>query len=1148
MATPFKFIYSNRPEIGLVDRFDLSEIYTDDQRYALSNILLNPDGLDEIFNLAKDGLTKEDIRTMGGLNRPVIHSLGISDRTLSAVSFDLSQQITTDKAIGQPGKQSFTNNSVSDNVIVFHGGIAAKKIEYNFLDENGSIRTTTVPTSKESLFNSIKNSQGRYTTVSYPGLFRIRRRSHVNQINLNRKLLLERGSIIESPTDRLNIPVYMRTPSNTSPGVSLLQCYATKNSPIVLPVKIFNSATIVFSRASATSASPGFVFGWELKRKSDLALVRSGLVNTVGDVKDAEIPINVTGTIGNGADCLLYVYLDANVVTSAKLANIGLTELSGGQDIGLVGFNSLKELDISNNNLSTIPTWLKTLHSTLEKLNIRGNAFWNNGIVSFFDYQNLSGAGITGAETSISAPNISIAQVLGYSGWADTGKISAYDGALSSVQDKAGTLYVNERKNALAGSTTVVTNFANGFRPFTKLYELNVGSSARMVNPDFSKLFPALRTIVMDSPNEDSPKVAWGLIPKLNNTGGLVAINISGHNGRLGGSIKYLGSTTSWNSSDTDAVKRQFIGQFKVTSINCSSRGNGSYFGGVCTEDDGSIPTTTVDGAPKYHHITSGSASQAWSSWLEESQYINFHRNDVALRLAKGGTLTWSKLGGIDINWAGDYGTRDKIRYNHTVGAGTQEAVDVLNAPQMTYIDAYRGGWAGKIFSIRGAKRLQNIQIGANNWEGYTDSDGRQYILPIDFVDTATTTSSSDLRSLKIYANINGSQKDLEFRQDDFEDLPRLTRVEIGESFMTGKFPSIYTNSLTTGYNISIWMQNSRFRDLSSLGSAVTSRVALIYAPIQGSGVGGALLPNFKSSGVNTTLYYVSFNSSLSSRYPSNWHVQSLRNKVIVSLTNGTVETIAPSVTWTSRNNLNTSNATSEKLYHSSPGSYNPFSQVMVGDIVSGAGVPEGTRVTQIDRNLLYIYVNSPVTLSSVSLSFTRAGQDITDYFSNHTAMDEIYLSDCRLIGSVPTFSGATKLRNIDLASNLFTSYVLGTLKNITGVTTGSNATPRLRYVSLERNALSVQSIRWLISDMHDIAVYFATKRIRPNIKLRILATKLNPTTSDYQNYQSNEIFTESTTVTNPDGSTITIPDPLEVKFNQMGQGRLYPGFSIELF
>jgi hypothetical protein len=220
----------------------------------------------------------------------------------------------------------------------------------------------------------------------------------------------------------------------------------------------------------------------------------------------------------------------------------------------------------------------------------------------------------------------------------------------------------------------------------------------------------------------------------------------------------------------------------------------------------------------------------------------------------------------------------------------------------------------------------------------------------------------------------------------------------------------------------------------------------------------------------------------------------------------------------------------------------------MVGDIVSGGGVPSDTRVTQIDRNGLYIYVNNAVSLTSAALTFTRAGQDITDYFSNHTILDDLYLVNCRLTGTVPTFSGATRLRIVNLSNNLFTSYTLGTLKNITGVNSGSNSTPALRYFYLERNALSVQSIRWLISDMHDIAVYFAAKGIRPTIDLKLLASKLNPVTMDYQNYQRSEIFTEEQTITNDAGDTFTIPDPLEVKFNQMGQGRLYPGFKIELF
>jgi hypothetical protein len=200
-----KFLQANRSEIGLVDGFDLSEIYTRDSRFALSNMLLDPDGLDQIYKLSADGLTKEDIRTVGGLEQPLIHSLGISDRVLEAVSNDLSNQITTDRPIGEPGKQSFVGETQSDNVVVFAGGIAANKIEYSFLDENGELRTTTVPTSRESLFDSIKNEEGLFETASYPGLFRIRRRSHVNQIKLSSTMLIEKSVVIESP------PIFLRS-------------------------------------------------------------------------------------------------------------------------------------------------------------------------------------------------------------------------------------------------------------------------------------------------------------------------------------------------------------------------------------------------------------------------------------------------------------------------------------------------------------------------------------------------------------------------------------------------------------------------------------------------------------------------------------------------------------------------------------------------------------------------------------------------------------------------------------------------------------------------------------------------------------------------------------------------------------------------
>ena len=1150
MSDFFKFLQQNRPEIGLVDRYDLSEIYDSDERLALTNLLLNPEGFDQIYGLARDGLTKEDIRTAGGLDKSVIHSLGISDWTLSDVSYFLSQQVTTDKAIGEPGKHSFSSPSLSDNVIVFQGGIAAKKIEYSFLDENGEVRTTTVPTSRQSLFDSSKNADGQYTSVSYPGLFRIRRRSHLYELRLAPNLLIEKGSIVESPTDTLKIPTYMKTLANSSPSVVNLQCYATKNSPLVLPVKIFNSATLSFSRLNATSNSPAFVYGWELKRQSDLQMARTETVNSSGAVSTVSITINTAGTICNGVDSLLYVYLDPTVVTVANLSGLGMTEQAG-RDIGLVGFDSLKELDISGNNLSTLPVWLKTLHSTLEKLNIRNNTFWNNGIVSFFDWQQPP-SGVTGASSGGGEPNVTLTQVLGYSGWNNAGKIAGYDGTYGTARDSAtGALYKNQRNISVNGGTAPIVDIANGFRPFTALTELNLGSTVRLANPDFSKLFPNLKTLSIDALDNTSPRALYGLIPKLNNTGGTMGINLYGHYGDAGGSIRYLGDTITWNTASASAVKAQFIGQFKFSEFNIDSGGGDGWFGGICTTDaelGTSIPATTVDGLNKYSFVATGTAADAWSGWLAETQYLGIHNRDIAFRIASGTSLDWKKLRTVDCTYCGTRQTFNKVKYNGSVGVGTETSTDVLTATQLSRVEAWRAGWYGKLFSIDRAESLSYLQAGANNWEGYTTSTGEQYLLPVNFAKNATAESYQKLSALYLHGIILSSSRDLEFRQDDLENLPRISTFYIGDSYITGKFPAVYDNTQNTaGVTFNTWIQNCRFRDLSALGSSQTSRVGSIYGPSNGTGVGGSLLPNFNASSSNNTLSYVNLDGTLSSTYGQNWFVSANRQKLIDPLISGSTEDTTPGVTWASRNNNNTASEPSEKIYQSAPGTFQIDSQVMVGDIVLSSGTDIG-RVAQIDRGNQFIYLNTPANLTGATLTFRRAGQDISSFFSNHSALDQVYLQSVRATGTIPQFTNCRALRFVYLNNNLLTTYLAGTLKNITGVAVNINSSPLLRRFYLEENALTKESVKNIINDVHDIAVYFKSKNIRPNFIIGLYSTNYNSANKAYQNWTRSEIFDQSSTTTNAAGEAVTIPDPLETKFNQLGTGGTYPGITIQLF
>ena len=215
----------------------------------------------------------------------------------------------------------------------------------------------------------------------------------------------------------------------------------------------------------------------------------------------------------------------------------------------------------------------------------------------------------------------------------------------------------------------------------------------------------------------------------------------------------------------------------------------------------------------------------------------------------------------------------------------------------------------------------------------------------------------------------------------------------------------------------------------------------------------------------------------------------------------------------------------------------------MVGDnVIQGGNVI--ARVTQVDRSHSFIYVDTNLSLSNQSLTFRRRGQDISGYFNNHFNLGQVYLDNCKLVGNIPRFEGCTLLQVVTLNNNVLSGYVTGTFKNITGVAVDILSAPRLRVFNANNNAFTISAIRSMISDLHDVAVYFSGKNIRINIRVRLLGTKLNTTTGQYQNWTRSEIFNQ----TSSSGGGNTIPDSLETKFNQLGPGSLYPGITIELF
>ena len=1205
----FSFLQQTRSPIGLVDQYNLSEIYDSDQRDALENLLLNPDGLDEIYNLSKGSppVIKEDIRLIGGLKSPVIESLGLFDETRPAISYDLSTQVRVGADIGEPGKQSYISPSQSDNVIVYQGGLAAKNIEYTYLDLDGEVKTTSVSTSRESLFNSQMNDDGNFTSASYPGLIRIRRRGHFNQLKLNAKLFVTKGAITETPNAIMKIPTFMRTNANTSPNVSTLEAYATKNSPLEIPIKVLGTGS--FNLGTVTPQSEAYFFGFEIKRKSDNAVVMTrvyegnGVAQKPVDLGDNGQTFNLSGTIGDNQDCILSIYCAPSIIKMINLSGLNIRE-NAGKDIGLVGFDNLEEVYLNQNDLKNIPTWLKVNYKTLKVLNLKNNSFWNNGPVEFFDHQDSIGKdGSHGG----SAPLLSGTQILSYSGHRDSsstaagvdtnGKIEFYEGLLSTVVDGSeaknsttdATKFIKGRARDVAGSSSIDidSDGSTGFRVFSALETLQIGSSFRIRNADFSKIFPNLLNIDFRRTGDGGER-CLGSLPRINNNGNTAGISYNMHHqDNCGGNMRWVGSVPTFLNVAGD--QSQFIGKFKMKAwdtLRCGLfAGSSIMSGGICTDNDmitaGKVADVNQDGLKKYSLAAggvNGAASIAWSEWLASLETINLWRNDCAFNIAEGNkTLNWDRLRSIQISYSGSYGTRQKVKYNQTkdgtnaYGAGDLDAYDILYADSLQKIDAWSSGWGGRIFSIKDAESLTTLNVGFTNWRGYLDNDGSKYVLPNNFVDRSQKTNLAEqhpLRRFSIHYLQGGSTEELQFRADEFRDMSNVNSFEIRESYFWGEFPAFCNESQTTE-TVNTWLNANRFYDLSQLGTDKNNRFGTIWAPNQGISRGGAIIPNFETSNPNSKLYNVQFYNALYPTYDASWNVSSKAATRVFSALHGVpgVPTsqgsndpvawgsvsaerngIPGSVTFTAKNRAKV--AGSSRILFASDSNALLLKYVRVGDNIYAAasgGSPIG-RVHQVKNGPdAYIVVEENKGWNNKDLYFQRAGIQVANYWNDCTNLRWLYFQNCSMVGRIPEFEGNSgKMERVRFQNNLFTTYVPGTLANLSGQAVGKTNRPRLREFNLSYNPLSITSIRDIIEDAHSMAQFHNNNFYTITIDLR--NTKANISEGTFSNYTLDEIFYNGTSGNS--GSTppvLPTPDPLLSKFNQLGSGNLYSKINIKL-
>ncbi len=1157
----FSFLQQTRSPIGLVDQYNLSEIYQSDQREALENLLLNPEGLDQIAGLSDQGLLKEDIRLIGGLESPVIFSLGLFDEVKPKISFELSTYVRVGDPIGEPGKHSYIIGSQSDNIITVHGGLGAKNIEYNYLDLEGNVKTTSVSTSRESLFNSQANDDGEYTEASFPGLLRVRRRGHFNEIKLGKKLFVEKTGITESPGAVMKIPTYMQTVANPTPSATVLEAYATKNSPLEIPIK--KLGTISFSIGTGVAQTESYYFGFEIKRKSDgTAVVSKPNLDSGGGNKPASynVSFNLNGTIGNNVDCILSIYCTPALVTDLNLSGLGIKE-DMGKDIGLVGFDQLKVVNLSSNGLQNIPVWLKTNYKTLTSLDLSGNPYHNNGPLRYFDWQESPGKSGSSGGT---APILSATQVLCYSGFRAssaggntdaTGKYTGYDGTLDTVRDSADNLFKQVRHNDIDGDTSCVINESNGFRVFTALTSLTLRSSFDLINADFSKVFPNLTNINLSYSGRYS---VFGNIPKIHNNEDSAGISYNLSSQRYSsGNIRWMGSVPEYATT----ADVQFIGRFKMKSWNTYYAP--SLSGGICTDASmlgGKVANVGQDGLNKYSLAATGKYAEAWDGWLNNLEYLNLYYTDIAFNIAEGSSLEWKKLKTITIHYTGSLGTRRKVKYNTGVAAGTTAASDILNAPSLTNISAYSSGWGGKIFSIKNAKALKSLSVGYNDWEGYSDVAGNEYVLPSNFVeDTLVTANHGALENLTLRSLISGGSKDLQFRFNEFEKMSNLTFLSIYDSYFFGVFPSFNKDNSKA---ITAYLRNNRFYDLENLSTSKNTRFRTIWAPYQGINRGGALLPSFGAETANnqSKLYNVQFYNSLFSKYPPSWNDNtSKRGEICFEAMFGADGTPSsygitadrngvPGETFTSKNLAGTA-GTSQFLF---PTTDNAQLQgyIRVGDKVYTAatgGSPVGT-VAQVKNGAgARLVLKEAKNYTNKTLYFQRSCQNVTGFFSGCKSLRYLYLQNCSLGATVPTFKGSNgMLERARLQNNLFAKYVPGTLDNISGKAVGKTGRPNLREFNLSSNPLTKTSIRDIISDAYDMAVHHNNQFYTLYINLR--STKANIAGGTLSNYTLTEIFDQGSP---GNGSSVppisATPDPLLTKFNQMGSGNKYSRIIILL-
>jgi hypothetical protein len=1063
-----------RPEIGLLadGSQNLSDIFSPDRRRALSNILINPENLN-LINRLSESVSREDLRTASGLSTLLLPSLHLLDEVFNKKIKD----ILNDSTIFASPKFSLgtdaENPSLSGafvrvpNVIIFNGSLQCESVEYriNTLGESLFVsperRFTSISVSRTSLFNTEQwevgsGREGYFKESSYPGTVRVRRRSHVNQIEIPLNLYIPRPTITESPSHTITLNVDNGNTGTTIP----LKLLATKNTPLKIPCRM---ATGSVKFTFADSQSPYF-FGYQIQPTqsrtgaNDPAFLPLPQISQPSGSSSFTLNIDIRQTgYQNVYDLYLYLYVNPEKVTGLEFTGINIFEFNDLRDIGLIGFNNLEFLKLNGTSIKILPLWLKTLKNKLRVLDVSNDGdTYRSGLMGWFDIRN-----------PLAIPNSShpLYTVISYLTIPKRGAIVNEDG-----NGWSDTLF---EKYVLNQSRTPNTDY----RVFDALTELNLGDKFFGINVRLDDVFPSLRRLSWNGKFgtggvSGANKRLFGTPPKINNNNNIIRYDISTSGAE--GSILNVGTSTI--ITDPGHISQYKMEEFRV---------NGSFEGGI----------QQVSGV-----ISQG--SENWQEWWENTRVINISLTLASINLQPQGG-TWEELQTLNLDRSG--------------GAIFAAGSPPLKTPKLGSLAIDSTTSTGPVPSLGTAantSELQTFSISRSNSvstipQAPASGPTYNYILPSFFAPNRGT--GEDAHKLKTFS-FSESSISGRFRYKDFKFLYNLETINVTSSGnVVGKFPEFPTKAFPEEEQKPIRVRierGSSFYDLLSLSIDSSNRffsrdIREIQAFNQNLAGGGTKLPNFVGT-IDSQIQVVDINNCLPSRYPNTWFSTPLRDSIVSPLDPHT-EISGLTINRSIYSSLGGIWVTEDDIYTLTGSGIDYRTRVLVGDSVSNSATGEElARVLSVSANVIIIDRNISSPLPAV-LFFRRKDSSVSEWFKfGFTELKEFRASNCRLAGSLNIQAGFDKIADstavaLDLSTNLISNYLQGSFNRIFS---GFN---RKITVNLSRNLFSANLIRVMINEIIEL------DRLGrfTNCKVQLLQCKLN-LNSKYSSYSQSEIFPTS--------------------------------------